>query len=60
LDPRGISNSFDDIPESDFLFDQEARKTDAERLRIGFLARIPGRLFPFHEATLLFTHEAIV
>jgi len=60
LDPRGISNSFDDIPESDFLFDQEARKTDAERLRVGFLARIPARSNPLHEATVLFTPEASI
>jgi hypothetical protein len=52
LDPHRVRDSFDRVSETDFLVNEEPRKTKAMSLMLGLLLLILGCSFPLHDTFL--------
>jgi hypothetical protein len=52
LDPHGVRDSLDGVTQAYLFLDEEPRKANAVRLRLGLLLLILGRFFPIHDTLL--------
>jgi hypothetical protein len=52
LNSHGVGDSLDGVSQTYFLLDEEPRKTNVMRVRLGFLPVILGCFFPVHDTLL--------